>query len=289
MPYHAWYRWILDAALAFLDDRLDDAAAAIEQLDPESTTQPEFATLLRATQEMELAARRGAREDFEAAGAIVLASLQHSPVFHAARAHIYACLGKRSEALRALDTAIAQLPQGPQDNDWVTLLVMGALAAIALGTKPQAEHLYEQILPYRDHWMVIGNATVSRGPVSAVLAGLARLVGDADGAAVFEAEARAAIQRAGTPGARFWLTVGPHWSSARPAPDKLAGLTSREQEVLALVAAGCSNQEIADRLVLSIRTVQRHVENIYTKTGARGRAAASVFATTHGLITPRSD
>jgi DNA-binding NarL/FixJ family response regulator len=59
-------------------------------------------------------------------------------------------------------------------------------------------------------------------------------------------------------------------------------------EVLALVAAGNSNQEIADRLVLSVRTVQRHVENIYTKTGARGRAAASVFAATHGLVSTES-
>jgi hypothetical protein len=41
-------------------------------------------------------------------------------------------------------------------------------------------------------------------------------------------------------------------------------------------------------LVLSIRTVQRHVENIYAKTGARGRAAISVFAATHGLVTPGS-
>jgi DNA-binding CsgD family transcriptional regulator len=61
------------------------------------------------------------------------------------------------------------------------------------------------------------------------------------------------------------------------------GLTPREREVLALLASGMSNQEIADRLVLSIRTVQRHVENIYAKTGARGRAAAAVFATTHNI------
>jgi DNA-binding NarL/FixJ family response regulator len=54
-------------------------------------------------------------------------------------------------------------------------------------------------------------------------------------------------------------------------------------EVLRLLAGGLSNQEIADRLVLSVRTVQRHVENIYAKTGARGRAAAAVYAATHGV------
>ncbi len=62
------------------------------------------------------------------------------------------------------------------------------------------------------------------------------------------------------------------------------GLTQRELEVLGLLASGLSNQQIADRLVLSIRTVQRHVENIYTKTGARGRAAAAVFAATRDLV-----
>jgi DNA-binding NarL/FixJ family response regulator len=62
------------------------------------------------------------------------------------------------------------------------------------------------------------------------------------------------------------------------------GLTEREHEVLRLLARGHSNQEIADQLVLSIRTVQRHVENIYAKTGARGRAAAGAFAASHNLL-----
>lgn len=64
----------------------------------------------------------------------------------------------------------------------------------------------------------------------------------------------------------------------------VGGLTQRELEVLGLLASGLSNQQIAERLVLSIRTVQRHVENIYTKTGARGRAAAAVFAATRDLV-----
>jgi ATP/maltotriose-dependent transcriptional regulator MalT len=76
-------------------------------------------------------------------------------------------------------------------------------------------------------------------------------------------------------------------AASEPAPiDSIAELSRRETEVLGLLAAGLSNQEIAERLVLSIRTVQRHIENIYTKTGARGRAAAAVFAITHGLVPP---
>ena len=54
-----------------------------------------------------------------------------------------------------------------------------------------------------------------------------------------------------------------------------AQLSAREAEVLQLVAEGCTNAEIADRLVLSVRTVERHLLNAYRKLGVRGRAEAS--------------
>jgi DNA-binding NarL/FixJ family response regulator len=57
-----------------------------------------------------------------------------------------------------------------------------------------------------------------------------------------------------------------------------AGLTAREVEVLRLVARGRSNQQIADELVLSVRTVERHIANIYDKIGASGRAARAAAA-----------
>ena len=68
---------------------------------------------------------------------------------------------------------------------------------------------------------------------------------------------------------------------ARAAPDAAtapAGLTAREVEVLRLVARGRSNQEIAAELVLSVRTVERHIANIYDKIGASGRAARAAAA-----------
>jgi len=67
-------------------------------------------------------------------------------------------------------------------------------------------------------------------------------------------------------------------------------LTPRELDVLRLIAAGQSNQEIAAKLVLSVRTVERHISNIYAKLGASGaaaRAAAAAYAFRHGLIQPR--
>ena len=68
-------------------------------------------------------------------------------------------------------------------------------------------------------------------------------------------------------------------SQARP----LAELTHREVEVLRLIAAGKSNQQIADELVLSLRTVERHITNLYAKIGAHGKADATAYALRHGL------
>jgi HD-GYP domain-containing protein (c-di-GMP phosphodiesterase class II) len=63
-----------------------------------------------------------------------------------------------------------------------------------------------------------------------------------------------------------------------------AGLTRREIEVLRLVADGCSNREVAKRLVISPRTVDHHVQHIYEKIGVSSRAAAALFAVEHDLL-----
>ena len=63
-----------------------------------------------------------------------------------------------------------------------------------------------------------------------------------------------------------------------------AGLTVREVEVLRLVACGLSNKEIAQRLVITPKTVGNHVEHIYSKIDASTRTAASLFAMQHGLL-----
>jgi HD-GYP domain-containing protein (c-di-GMP phosphodiesterase class II) len=63
-----------------------------------------------------------------------------------------------------------------------------------------------------------------------------------------------------------------------------AGLTQREVEVLRLLARGLSNKEIAERLVISPKTVANHVEHIYAKIEASTRAAAGLFAMRHGLL-----
>ena len=70
-------------------------------------------------------------------------------------------------------------------------------------------------------------------------------------------------------------------------PDDLTELTTREREVLGLVAEGMRNRDIADRLVLSVRTVDHHVSAIMRKLRARSRGAAVVEARRRGLIASR--
>ncbi|HST19379.1 MAG TPA: LuxR C-terminal-related transcriptional regulator [Gaiellaceae bacterium] len=104
------------------------------------------------------------------------------------------------------------------------------------------------------------------------LAGLLRELGRPADAGRVESEARAVLARLGSP-------------TREPGP---AGspLTRREREVLRLVAGGISNDAIAAQLFLSVRTVERHVENIYDKIGVSGRtarAAATAWAIGHGV------
>ena len=71
--------------------------------------------------------------------------------------------------------------------------------------------------------------------------------------------------------------------SGDTAPVAFSELTEREREILSLVARGLTNAAIADRLVLSQKTVRNHVSNVMTKIGAADRAAAVAMARDAGL------
>jgi DNA-binding NarL/FixJ family response regulator len=75
-------------------------------------------------------------------------------------------------------------------------------------------------------------------------------------------------------------------STVSRAPAALAELTDREQEVLAMLAAGMSNAEISEALVLSEATVKTHVSRVLAKLGLRDRVQAVIYAYETGLIAP---
>lgn len=114
-----------------------------------------------------------------------------------------------------------------------------------------------------------------------VLLGLTcRSLGDEDTAA-FELEAaRGVLAELGAAPALVWVDS----LTGRAAPADDHGLTARELEVLRLVAVGKSNREISSALVISERTVARHLQNIYAKLRVSSRTAAGAFAFEHHLV-----
>jgi two-component system response regulator NreC len=80
------------------------------------------------------------------------------------------------------------------------------------------------------------------------------------------------------------LLVRDYVSGGRGPAEALSGLTDREQEVLAYLAEGSSNQEIADALTISPKTVARHRENIMAKLNLHSRADLVKYAIRKGII-----
>jgi DNA-binding CsgD family transcriptional regulator len=113
-----------------------------------------------------------------------------------------------------------------------------------------------------------------------VLIGLAcRALGDLDSAEIEIDAARQAFERLGAASdlARLAELTG-------ATRDAGGGLTGRELEVLRLVASGKTNRGIAEGLVISEKTVARHISNIFTKLGLSSRAAATAYAYEHDLV-----
>jgi DNA-binding NarL/FixJ family response regulator len=81
-------------------------------------------------------------------------------------------------------------------------------------------------------------------------------------------------------------------AAGHPVPrrrDWPAGLTTREVEILRLLARGLPNKRVADRLVIARKTVDNHIEHTYTKLNVSNRAQASLVAIRHGSIAPFED
>jgi DNA-binding NarL/FixJ family response regulator len=105
----------------------------------------------------------------------------------------------------------------------------------------------------------------------------------AGGLSVFDPRVQATLLAAATSPAAATRTASPEApESARPTPPP-DGLTQREAEILALIAQGLTNLEIASRLFLSNHTVKTHISRIFAKTGSRDRVAAIGYARRHNI------
>jgi DNA-binding CsgD family transcriptional regulator len=120
----------------------------------------------------------------------------------------------------------------------------------------------------------------------------AALAGQGDRKAATEPlrEAAAIADRLGARLVRRWVDDLARRAHIRPLdgvgdlPDRSHGLTSREREVLRLVAAGNSNRQIGEALFISTKTASVHVSNILAKLGAAGRGEAAAIAYREGLV-----
>jgi DNA-binding CsgD family transcriptional regulator len=164
----------------------------------------------------------------------------------------------------------------------VPAVYLQALAATAAGAVLVAESRAREALPVlRDagaRWREL-DAPYEAAQVRVLVAHACRDLGDPDVARMELDGARETFERLGAhPDVRRLSELAPH---------EVGGLTTRELEVLRLLAAGKTNRAIARELGLAEKTAARHVSNIFTKIDVPSRSAATAYAYEHGLVERR--
>ena len=285
LPYHRWYAHLWKSTLAAADGDPQRAQQHLDELDVEASTQPELARLNRDSAQGEAWAVAGGGMAARGLELTIEALDRELHLGWLFRPRLLAHTGERTTGLRALSEAMDTFETLAVDEDWLAIGSELAAAAVALDAKDIASRLIVVLEPYADLWVVLGNGACCRGPLSSFLAALARVAGDSTLSDKYAQSAGAELDRAGVKGLRHWLDLTPVVAEAGQTRPR--GLTPREAEVLTLVARGHSNDEIAEALVLSVRTVQRHVENVYRRLGLHNRAEATLSAVEMGLVSPR--
>jgi DNA-binding NarL/FixJ family response regulator len=193
-----------------------------------------------------------------------------------AAVEILLAVGDRAEA----SSACRELEEisAASGSDMVDAMAAHARGAVALA-EDDAQAALAALRSASQAWQRLrAPYEVARARVLIALA--CRALGDDDAAALELDAARAVFEELGA--APDLARVD---SLAERAPtDDAHGLTPRELEVLRFVAAGETNKAIAAQLILSERTVDRHVSNIFAKLGVSSRAAATAYAYEHQLV-----
>jgi DNA-binding NarL/FixJ family response regulator len=183
--------------------------------------------------------------------------------------------GEVAEARRAC----AELEEIADDFDSRMLRAIAAHARGAVELERDPRQASVALHGAREAWQEL-DAPYEAARVRVLMALACRALGDDDAAAWELEEARGAFAALGAA-----PDVARVDALARGSPPTdVHGLTLRELQVLRLIASGETNKAIAAELVLSERTVDRHVSNIFTKLGLSSRAAATAFAYEHELV-----
>ena len=181
------------------------------------------------------------------------------------------------DAARDACAELDAIAEGHEDG------VLGAMAALARGTVEMDSGNTELALGAFRHagrvWQQLG-APYEAARARMLVGQACRALGDEDTASLEVEAARAAFSELGAAVDLARLEL----DSSGTATTNAHGLTDRELQVLRHLAAGVTNKEIAAELVLSVRTVDRHVSNIFVKLGVSSRAAATAYAHEHGVV-----
>jgi ATP/maltotriose-dependent transcriptional regulator MalT len=192
------------------------------------------------------------------------------PAILSAVVEILVRVGDLDVALAACDELDRRAEAG--GTDLLAAMALVARGSYALGrgdTAAAAVALRSAIAEFRGLEMPYEQARAQ-----VLMADACRALGDDDAAELEREAALAAFESLG-----LGVELGRFTPPAKPTP-----LTGRECEVLRFVAAGRTNREIANELVISEHTVARHLQNIFAKLGVSSRAAATAFAYEHGIV-----
>lgn len=230
-----------------------------------------------------LALLRLAQGRVDAAQAAIRAALHAASGNRLARARLAAAQVEIAVAAGDLDAARRGCVEL---EDAAATYRTSGLEAAALhwrGATMLAERRADEALPALRaacrRWNDVG-APYDAACASTLLAAAYRALGDRDAQAAELATADATFTRLGVHADAPAMVEA---AASRPPP---GGLTEREAEVLGLVAGGSTNREVAAALVLSEKTVARHLSNIFAKLGVSTRTEAAAFAFEHGLARP---
>jgi DNA-binding CsgD family transcriptional regulator len=248
----------------------------------------------------------------------------NEPIWRPGLTVLYAELGMIDEARHELEAlAPGGFAVVPRDSVWPGCLTFLAEACIACGDVTHAEFLLKELDHYAGHNLMVA-MTICFGPTDRLRGGLAQLLGRLDEADEHFRAAMALADRSESPVWRAhvhhdWgvlalargdvasartlaqqaldtavaLKMGAlvqrattllERTTAVPAAETFDGLSERELEVLRLIAEGCSNREIGDRLFISQHTAANHVRSILQKTGCANRAEAAAYAVYHRVV-----